>query len=196
MLHLDEDSVKDLWIPRACLSFILAAFSAWAPPRLSITRAEPELRGLYKKPMTARSRSWNRSKVDQWSPFSVILSHWCPSLPGKRTLYCWTIPLVRARAILELSVCGKLAFQREEEKFNAVTFHTFLSYLPRISSQNGRRIIAIQTTSNTTMSSSIQIGEVTKGYNSCFASLQLLIQTHPCEDNGTVMEINSRTLVA
>ncbi|MGD1076010.1 MAG: hypothetical protein ABR903_08045, partial [Thermodesulfovibrionales bacterium] len=68
--------------------------------------------------------------------------------------------------------------------------------LPRISSQNGRRIIAIQTTSNTTMSSSIQIGEVTKGYNSCFASLQLLIQTHPCEDNGTVMEINSRTLVA
>jgi transposase len=38
---------------------------------------------------------------------------------------------------------GKLVFQREEGKFNAVTFHTFLKHLRRISSRSGRRVVVI-----------------------------------------------------
>jgi len=38
---------------------------------------------------------------------------------------------------------GKLVFQREEEKFTAVTFHTFLKHLRRISSRSGRRVVII-----------------------------------------------------
>jgi len=38
---------------------------------------------------------------------------------------------------------GKLVFQREEEKFNAVTFHVFLQQLQQIGSQSGRRISVI-----------------------------------------------------
>jgi transposase len=38
---------------------------------------------------------------------------------------------------------GKLAFQREEEKFNAVTFYWFLKHLRQISSRSGRRVIVI-----------------------------------------------------
>jgi transposase len=38
---------------------------------------------------------------------------------------------------------GKPAFQREEEKFNAVTFHTFLKHLRLISSRRGRRVVVI-----------------------------------------------------
>jgi transposase len=38
---------------------------------------------------------------------------------------------------------GKLVFQREEKKFNAVTFHRFLKYLRQTSSRSQRRIIVI-----------------------------------------------------
>jgi hypothetical protein len=38
---------------------------------------------------------------------------------------------------------GKPDFQREEEKFNAVTFHTFLKHLRLISSRRGRRVVVI-----------------------------------------------------
>jgi transposase len=38
---------------------------------------------------------------------------------------------------------GKLIFQREEEKFNAVTFHTFLKHLRRMSYRSGRRVVVI-----------------------------------------------------
>jgi transposase len=38
---------------------------------------------------------------------------------------------------------GKLVFQREEEKFNAVTFHDFLKHLRRKSSRSGRRVVVI-----------------------------------------------------
>lgn len=38
---------------------------------------------------------------------------------------------------------GKLVFQREEEKFNAVTFHVFLKQLRQAGSQNGRRVAVI-----------------------------------------------------
>jgi len=38
---------------------------------------------------------------------------------------------------------GKLVFQREEEKFNAVTFHTFLKRLRQASSRSGRRVVVI-----------------------------------------------------
>lgn len=38
---------------------------------------------------------------------------------------------------------GKLAFQREEDKFNAVTFYWFLKHLRQISSRSGRRIVVI-----------------------------------------------------
>lgn len=38
---------------------------------------------------------------------------------------------------------GKLVFQREEEKFNGVTFHAFLKHLRRISSRSGRRVVVI-----------------------------------------------------
>ena len=38
---------------------------------------------------------------------------------------------------------GKLVFQKEEEKFNAVTFHTFLKRLRRISCRTGRRVVVI-----------------------------------------------------
>lgn len=38
---------------------------------------------------------------------------------------------------------GKLVFQREEKRFNAVTFHTFLQHLRKISSRCGRRVILI-----------------------------------------------------
>jgi transposase len=38
---------------------------------------------------------------------------------------------------------GKLVFQREEEKFNAVTFHAFLKNLRQTSSRSGRRAVII-----------------------------------------------------
>ena len=38
---------------------------------------------------------------------------------------------------------GKLVFQREERKFNAMTFHTFLKHLRRVSSRSGRRVAII-----------------------------------------------------
>jgi transposase len=38
---------------------------------------------------------------------------------------------------------GKLVFQREERKFNAVTFHTFLKHLRKASSRSGRRVAII-----------------------------------------------------
>jgi transposase len=38
---------------------------------------------------------------------------------------------------------GKLAFKREENKFNAVTCHTFLKHLRLISSRSGRRVFVI-----------------------------------------------------
>jgi transposase len=38
---------------------------------------------------------------------------------------------------------GKLVFQREEKKFNAVTFHTFLKHLRKVSSRSGRRVVII-----------------------------------------------------
>jgi len=38
---------------------------------------------------------------------------------------------------------GKLVFQREERKFNAVTFHTFLKHLRKVSSRSGRRVAII-----------------------------------------------------
>jgi transposase len=38
---------------------------------------------------------------------------------------------------------GKLVFQREEEKFNAVTFHAFLKHLRHTSSRCGRRVVII-----------------------------------------------------
>ena len=38
---------------------------------------------------------------------------------------------------------GKLAFQREEEKFNAETFYWFLKHLKQTSSRSKRRVVAI-----------------------------------------------------
>jgi len=38
---------------------------------------------------------------------------------------------------------GKLVFQREEKKFNAVTSHAFLKRLRQASSRSGRRVIVI-----------------------------------------------------
>jgi transposase len=38
---------------------------------------------------------------------------------------------------------GKLVFQREEDRFNAVTFHTFLKSLRKVSSRSGRRVVVI-----------------------------------------------------
>jgi transposase len=38
---------------------------------------------------------------------------------------------------------GKMVFQREEGKFNAVTFHEFLKHLHQSSSQSGRRVVVI-----------------------------------------------------
>lgn len=38
---------------------------------------------------------------------------------------------------------GKLVFQREEKKFNAVTFHTFLKHLRQSSSRSGRRVVVV-----------------------------------------------------
>jgi transposase len=38
---------------------------------------------------------------------------------------------------------GKVVSQREEERFNAVTFHTFLKHLRRVSSRSGRRVVII-----------------------------------------------------
>lgn len=38
---------------------------------------------------------------------------------------------------------GKLVFQREEERFNAVTFHAFLKYLRETSCLSGRRVVVI-----------------------------------------------------
>jgi transposase len=38
---------------------------------------------------------------------------------------------------------GKLVFQREEEKFNAVTFHGFLKHLRQASSRSRRRAVII-----------------------------------------------------
>ena len=38
---------------------------------------------------------------------------------------------------------GKFAFQREEKRFNAVTFHTFLKYLRKVSSRSGRGVVLI-----------------------------------------------------
>lgn len=38
---------------------------------------------------------------------------------------------------------GRLVFQREEERFNAVTFHTFLKHLRQTSCQSGRRVVVI-----------------------------------------------------
>ena len=38
---------------------------------------------------------------------------------------------------------GKLVFQREENKFNAETFHSFLKHLRSISSRSGRRVVVI-----------------------------------------------------
>jgi transposase len=38
---------------------------------------------------------------------------------------------------------GKLVFRREEERFNAVTFHSFLKQLRQASSRSGRRVIVI-----------------------------------------------------
>lgn len=38
---------------------------------------------------------------------------------------------------------GKLVFQREEEMFNAMTFHAFLKRLRQASSRSGRRVIVI-----------------------------------------------------
>ena len=38
---------------------------------------------------------------------------------------------------------GKLVCQREEEKFNAMTFHRFLKRLRQASSRSGRRVVVI-----------------------------------------------------
>jgi transposase len=38
---------------------------------------------------------------------------------------------------------GKLVFQREKEKFNALTFHAFLKRLRRLSSRSGRSVIVL-----------------------------------------------------
>jgi len=38
---------------------------------------------------------------------------------------------------------GKLAYRREEGRFNAVTFHAFMKQLWNVSSKNGRRVIVI-----------------------------------------------------
>jgi len=38
---------------------------------------------------------------------------------------------------------GKLVCQREEEKFNALTFHVFLKRLRQASSRSGRRVVVI-----------------------------------------------------
>jgi transposase len=38
---------------------------------------------------------------------------------------------------------GKLVFQKEEEKFNAMTFHAFLKRLRQASSRSGRRVVVI-----------------------------------------------------
>ncbi len=38
---------------------------------------------------------------------------------------------------------GKMVFQREEGKFNAVTFHEFLKHLHQVSSPSGRRVVVI-----------------------------------------------------
>jgi transposase len=38
---------------------------------------------------------------------------------------------------------GKVVSQREEERFNAVTFHTFLKHLRQVSSRSGRRVVII-----------------------------------------------------
>jgi len=38
---------------------------------------------------------------------------------------------------------GKLVYQREEERFNAVTFHTFLKRLRQASSRSARRVVVV-----------------------------------------------------
>jgi transposase len=38
---------------------------------------------------------------------------------------------------------GKLVYKREEDRFNAVTFHTFLKNLRQVSSRSGRRVVVI-----------------------------------------------------
>lgn len=38
---------------------------------------------------------------------------------------------------------GKLAYRREEERFNAMTFHAFMKQLRNVSSKSGRRVIVI-----------------------------------------------------
>jgi len=38
---------------------------------------------------------------------------------------------------------GKLAFRREEQRFNAVTFWEFMRYLRHLSSKSGHRVVAI-----------------------------------------------------
>ena len=38
---------------------------------------------------------------------------------------------------------GKLVFRREEKRFNAVTFHTFLKCLRQSSSRSGRRVVVV-----------------------------------------------------
>lgn len=38
---------------------------------------------------------------------------------------------------------GKCVFRREEEKFNAMTFFSFLKYLRLVSSHSGRRVVVI-----------------------------------------------------
>ena len=38
---------------------------------------------------------------------------------------------------------GKLVFHRETERFNALTFHSFLQHLKRLSSRSGRRVVVI-----------------------------------------------------
>jgi transposase len=38
---------------------------------------------------------------------------------------------------------GKLVYKREEDRFNAVTFHTFLKNLRKVSSRSGRRVVVI-----------------------------------------------------
>ena len=38
---------------------------------------------------------------------------------------------------------GKLVYKREKDRFNAVTFHTFLKNLRKVSSRSGRRVVVI-----------------------------------------------------
>jgi transposase len=111
-----------------------------------IAGADPEVQEAYKK----LRRIMANPKIDLWATDEVHFQQY-----GSRCLM-WVPPEKKDPVLLHhptrRSVSyfgavrlrdGKLVFQREEERFNAVTFHTFLKHLRQVSSRSARRVVVI-----------------------------------------------------